>query len=240
MIVNRKRIGKPQILNMLFSKTNADFLVIFDADVLPLSIHTVSHLLVPFSKEKNVGLVGGGRKVRKTTSFIGNSLQTSIRAYDKIKVLVRNGNNPYSCHGAILALSRSFVKSMHIPSVIFSDDTFLYFSCISKGYLFRNAQDAKVEFHTPENLRDALIQYKRFLDMDALSKEMFKEYILKEYHVPRLLRYRVLFLEFLKMPVHTFAMYCIKIYSLYYARFVNASKEKWQVAHSTKKGVFTW
>jgi glycosyltransferase involved in cell wall biosynthesis len=175
LLSGKKQIGQLQGINTILKNSSSDIVVLIDADVAVKKNTVISKLVEPFYENNKIGLVGGNRKVFKAKTFIEEAIHTSIRAYDNIAFDLKNGNNPYNCHGCVLALSKNFYQNIELPKQIFSGDTFLYFSCLNKKMLFKFAPEAEVYVYTANNLRDTLLQYKRFLAIDTYSEKKFKK-----------------------------------------------------------------
>jgi len=236
LIAGREREGKQKRLEQILRKAKGDIIILLDADIVFASEQTLRYLVAPFYTKTNIGLVGGNRKPVVAKTFVEKAIHTSIRAYDNIANALRNGNNPYNCHGCILALSKKFAEEVTFPKEIYSDDTFLYFFCLSRNYRFQYAPRAKVWVFSADNLHDAVSQYTRFLGMDEVSKVAFAELIEKEYAVPLLIKYKYLAQELMDNPVHSLVMYGIKTLSLLFANRKNKNATPiWHIASSTKK-----
>lgn len=234
VINGTKRVGQLVRIGEIVRVAKGDIIILCDGDIGLDSNRTLAHLIAPFYTRDNIGIVSAARKPLPSPSLIAKAIHTSIRAYNNIGRELRGGNNPFNCHGALLALSGSFAKSAQYPKVIFSGDTFLYFQCLANGYSFRFAPDAITWFKTAETLKDAIAQYSRFLDIDDLSIKKFGTLIQREYNVPITLRIKYLIAEFLSYPFPSLCMYSLKLYCRYVSKRSRRTKAAWQIAGSTK------
>lgn len=232
-ITGKQRVGQMQGIATILRKSAGDVVVLLDADIQFRDHDTVEKLVEPFYTNQHVGLVGGNPLPTKAKTFIEQAIHTSIYSYRNIALHLRGGSNPYNCHGCVVALSKTFAKSLTIPKDIFSGDTYMYFSCIHSGFYFTYSPDAIVWYKTPNNLRDAIKQYTRFLDIDQYSKQKFGNLLRTEYEVPTLLRYKYIALELIKHPLES-------VFMFFLMKYCQNSKPKdtkngiWDIAESTK------
>jgi cellulose synthase/poly-beta-1,6-N-acetylglucosamine synthase-like glycosyltransferase len=233
-IEGKKRIGKLQGLGTLFEASVGDVIVILDADIAFFDDNTLDNLISPFLLDPSLGLVGGNPLPTPAHTFIEQAMQTSISAYRNIALHLRGGANPYNCHGSILALSRRFAEIVELPKKVYSDDTYLYFSCLYHHFKFAYIPEAKVWYAVPNNLKDAVAQYTRFLSMDEHSLQKFNQLLEGEYAVPFLLKFRYLFKEFMSHPLATITMYGIKLYCKYFPQPGQDTHDIWDSVKSTK------
>jgi len=230
--------GKIQRMNEIFRTSKTDLLAIFDADVVLATSSTLSELVTPFLKEHNVGLVSGNKEPLAATNFIEQSIHLALRSYRRIGQELKNGSNPHTCSGCILVLSKEFYTSLNLPKDLFVDDVYLYFACIDKGFLYRFSKTAKVFFRTSSNLKDYIAQNTRFVSSDPFVEKDFGHLLKKEYKTPSSLKYRILFQELSKMPLHALFIFCLN----YYCRKkgihkVGIKQGKWNIARSTKRAL---
>ena len=238
LIDSQLRIGKSQHLNNLFKITKEDILVLFDADVVLADKKVIQNLIRPLVRNSRVGLVGGCPYPRKGRSFIERSINASFVPYNFLRYKLKKGNNVYGCDGRILALSKKFFNSIHVPRDMIANDAFMYFECITKGFKFINVKSAKVWFRSPTTLRDYLRQNKRFIAAHYRLEKFFGKIVPKEYQVPKILMYKLLASQFLKAPFQSFSIFTINLFLKYQA----LKEEKnmtalWPMAFTTKVGV---
>lgn len=227
IIQNHKRIGKPQSLNKIFRKVTSDFLVLFDGDIRLINEDTIKQLLIPLMADKKIALTSGMRIPANQKSFVARSLATSIRAYNELSCRIRRGDNPYSCHGEIMALSKSFYKLIKIPKGIYSDDMYIYFLCKSKEFDFKQAPKAEISIRLASTFSDAIRQYGRFLSLDDEITNKFKGIIEREYDTPLKLRLTVILREFIKDPLAAIVMKAIQIFARNSIGFREKPKPTW-------------
>jgi len=238
LIIGKKRIGKSHYLNLIFRIAVSPVIVLFDADVVLASKQTIENLIYPLVKDTHIGLVGGNPQPVNGTTFIENAVNASFRAYDPLRTKLRGGNNIWGCDGRILALSKKLTRSLRIPEKIFANDAFLYFSAVTSGYEFRHVRSAKVWFRSPATLTDQIRQNRRFVSAHYLLERIFGSVVPSAYAAPKRLLYQLMFTQFVKMPVHTLAIFFINLYCKFKAREgARSINAKWPIAVSTKGGI---
>ncbi len=237
----KKRIGKSDRLNTIYTKLNTDILVQSDADVIfthPLVIHD---LIQPLIKNKKVAMCGGHPEPAEGETFTEKSINLSFEVYAKLRPEVRGGNNKFSVDGRLLAYKKELVKIIQVPSDMIANDLYTYFCCITNGYKYKYVKTARVTFRSPINLRDHLRQNVRFESAAKRMKKHFSPSLVdRETYIPRLILAKYLLINFLKNPL--MAMYILLINQ--YCRLISHKKESrlsavWAMAESTKKVIYS-
>ncbi len=62
---------------------------------------------------------------------------------------IRNGDNIYTCIGAMRALSRPFYRTIQFPEYSEGEDQYLYLTCIAKGLVYRSTDFVNAFFKLP-------------------------------------------------------------------------------------------
>ena len=170
LITKPQRQGKWTSLNWAFSVSQADILILLDADIRLANEEVIAALLAPL-RFGRASLAGGNPVPRKPpqnaierADYFGWVLVDRIRSMKP--------NSLYGAHGRILALSRELYPHIVLPDSS-ADDQYIYFSCISKGLKFAHAQDSVVQYALPRTLGDYLKQSVRFRFNNATSTELF-------------------------------------------------------------------
>lgn len=236
-IAFKERKGKSFRLNQIFRKFKGDFLVLFDADVKIADRNVISNLIKEFNKGDNIMLVGGDSRVFPPTNFFEKAIYTSYYVYFKSREELRGGNNVFACTGACIALKKEFAKKIKIPRGIINDDTYLYFTCIKSGHVFKYAAEARVYYKMAANLNDFLRQMFRSQPeaVKLVYKKYFGDLINKEYYRPPLFYLKAIFEIFIKNPLGTLYMIGLKVLTIpFYPYFSRKYKLSWFTAVTTK------
>ena len=127
---------------------------------------------------------------------------------------------------------------MTVPGDMIANDAFLYFSCITKGFLFRHVSGAQVWFTSPKISKIRSRQNKRFIASHYRLERIFGPVVPAEYHVPTFLAYKLQLREFVRAPFSSLAVFLINLYCKARAkRDEKKMNAKWLMAHSTKEEI---
>jgi cellulose synthase/poly-beta-1,6-N-acetylglucosamine synthase-like glycosyltransferase len=235
---NKVRVGKSEILNVLFKKFKTDYIVLFDADVIPCSKNTLENVVKPFLKSNRIGLVGGSMVPLKPQGFTDESIYLTRAIFRKARKNWKGGDNIFGCEGGLLALSSKFAKKTKVPSEMIANDRFLYLSCLSNGYEFKHVELAGVWYKLPTNIKDHIKQSKRFLAAPIRLEKFFPGLAAKEQALPKNLIYKEFIKIFLSKPLPLIYIYVVNRYCELFAkkkeRFMSA---KWDMAETTKSKI---
>lgn len=231
------RIGKSSRLNDIFQRFDSDYLILTDADVIFAVPNVIEALVVPMEADSSVGLTGGHPEPMPAVTFIEKAINITLEAYIPLRKSLRGGHNVLSATGRIMGLRRKFAKSIHEPKETISNDGYIYFSSVVKGWKYRYAPDAKVLFRSPQTLYDHVNQNTRFDATQDFMKRYFpSEIVDREYYIPaHILRVQML-KQFIKHPILAGAIFFVNVYCKLNAK-INIGKINsiWEIVYSTKK-----
>lgn len=238
IIVNdKKRLGKTARINELINMLNDDVLVLLDADIILQSKYTISHLVKPFINT-GVGLTGGKLVQGNNTTFIEHAIKASLNVYEEFKERLHEGNNIFSIKGAMIAISKTFAKSVHIPSDVYANDAYLYFDCITRGYKFQYIKYATALYQVPSNLKDQIEQNMRFAGAQDNLQKYFGNIVDKEYSQNRTELFTLKAKYFISDPFHSFPIFFINLYSKFKAKkYARENNVTWTTVKSTKRAI---
>lgn len=235
-VEGKRRKGKVARVNQAMKEFSGDILVILDADIKLDNENVISALVSEFKKDPSVMLVSGNSRVFPPETLFQKVIYTSYLVYYDARENLKGGHNVFGCGGACLAIKREFAEKAKIPNII-NEDTYLYFTCLTMGYTFRHAKQARVYYQLAGNLKDFIKQIYR-THPEAISQsyqKYFGDLIKEEYKRPRLFYYKSILKVFLKNPLGTFLMILIKFGCLPFFPFVSKKyKLEWYTAESSK------
>ena len=159
--MGKLRRGKAYRMNQMIVKARGEVVVFIDADVRIRSVNMLSEMIAPFFKYQNVGVVGGNVIPRNGKNLLQKAIISSVKAYDRARLEVRNGDNFYSCKGPLLALSKPMAKKLDMPSIISGTDTFIYFKGKALGLKFIYNHLSKVYYKVPSSFTEHINQHIR-------------------------------------------------------------------------------
>ena len=236
IIHNNLRRGKTKCLQMMFEKLSTEVLVMLDADIKIGDKNTISSLIKPLFLKKNTMLVGGNSKPFTPKTFFEKAVYTTFEVFYKSRLKLRGGNNIFGCTGSILAIKQAFAKTIKFPSIV-NEDAYLYMKCVTKGFLFRYVDSAKVYYKLPNNIRDYVRQIFRS-EPQSVTKELQKYFHKKvdfEFHRPVSFYLSAVLEVFVKNPVGVSFVVVINLLCKPFLPFVlNKYRIDWFTAHSTK------
>lgn len=232
----KERKGKSYRLNEIYSDIKTDFLVQPDADVILASKRVVEEIVRPMIENEKIGMTGGNSKAAKAETIIERAVNCTHDAYTGMRERIRNGNNIYTATGRLIATRLQAYQNLKVPHNTISNDHFVYFSIITKGFEYRYAKKAVVYFRLPQTLKDHIKQETRFSSAEHFMKRYFPEELVnKEYAIPRLEFIRSTIEQFIKHPLLTVIIFFINDYCKLLAFFAKYQTDAlWEVVYSTK------
>jgi glycosyltransferase involved in cell wall biosynthesis len=244
--INPKRLGKAACINIGTSSLESDFLVLVDGDVRLYGPHTFKNLLE--NLDDDVGMVGGiPVPVKEISGLAPMVFMCGDILRDYIRSRLNEGNNIYSAHGRILALSRELYAALEIPRIeggkVLSTDQFLYYACVKSGMRFVLRETAQVLFILPESFKDYLRQTVRFMYSASNTKYFFDDVrFANQFYVPLEVKVGAMLHLFRRKPFGALAWLAYRFVarSMYLAKRYLLKKEvaaTWEVAESTKDAV---
>jgi glycosyltransferase involved in cell wall biosynthesis len=211
---NKGRIARR---NELIKMADTEIFIFIDADGYLEKPQALSLLLKAFNDDK-VMLASGNPLPTGNNSFLNKSLMVARNAYRNMRYQYKLGNNIYSCFGSMLAIKKKLYTSVQIPTDIDADDAYIYFSCISSGYKFKNVKSANAVHLLPQDLATHIKRNTRHEKSNHELKKYFGELVNKEYAMPKNLYIKAVFKQFAKYPVHSTFIYIVNTYTRIQAR----------------------
>ncbi|CAN5201401.1 hypothetical protein BH09PAT2_BH09PAT2_01980 [soil metagenome] len=232
----KERKGKSFRLNEIYSTIKSDFMVQPDADVLLATPHVIEAVVEPMIENEKVGMTGGNSKATKTETLVEKAVNCTHEAYQSMREHIRRGNNVYTATGRLIALRREAYENLTVPHDTISNDHFVYFCIITKGFEYRYAPDAVVYFRLPQTLADHVNQETRFSSAEHFMKRYFPTDVVdREYAIPREEFVSAVVRQFVKHPFLCVTIFGINLYCKFMALFTRyRTNALWDVVYSTK------
>ncbi len=232
---SKNRVGQNLTQNKILRLATGDILILLNGDVLPEEHFFIQHIIKPFLTDSKVGLVGADTiSVAPKTILervIGSSHEFKKAVFRKIK----HGHTIYLCHGRARAFSKDFYSQLSFEDDC-PEDAFSYLTCLSLGFKFVFAKQAKVYFRSPANFSDHAKQSIRFLKGVSSLKKYFDPNLIKaEYSLPKshLLKNILSFL--ISHPFEALAYFITSLYIRTLLTKKDISLTKWEIAKSSKE-----
>lgn len=237
LINDGKRLGKPTRMDNFYKNNKSDILINFDADVRLAHKKVIEKLVLPFANN-NVGLVGGRNIPLTPKTSIGKMAYAWTSVWDYIRHNHNDGNTLISHHGCISAISGNAVKKINYPKNSASDDAYIYYSILSKGFKYEFVKEAVVYYWLPSNYSDYLKQSLRFLKGAEVANKSYLELSKKEPQVPLALKIEALLVTLKKHYIWLFMSIFLQIWIRTLSKWYTLKVENgiWETAKSTKLG----
>lgn len=230
------RRGKAAVLNEIFDKATGNFIVLFDADVIPCDNYVISNLVSPLLSDPNIGLVGGLPVPLPPSNLIERAPIFSDKIQRYLKEHINNGQNIFAAHGRILGLNSKFAKNVKIPDIP-GTDAFLYLVCIKSEFKFHYVGTrASVYFKAPNNVNDYLLQSIRFKKVQTLMRRLFGSTAHEAFKVYKIFLYLILAYvkNFFNDPLGAFLWIILFLYATIKSKKTYSSS-KWEISRSSKQ-----
>ena len=178
LIQKPERKGKNDSINLAFEQSNADVLIMLDADIRLATDKVLQNFVEPIYTHR-VGLVGAN----VLPDNAGPTFNPAIlaRRFDWQLECERRKRKPisyWSFYGRALAVSKDLFHGLVLPNS-HADDLFIYHSCRRIGLEAAYAKDAWVYFEPPNSILDFMDQYSRFRFWIGKAREEFGSQLVK-------------------------------------------------------------
>ncbi len=199
-----KNMGKSNALNIIFRRTNSNFLVLLDSDIVLENPNTLSLLLKPLQNSTNIGLVGGWMlNVPKSKyDIVGRLHRFSGNLIERIGLIVKS--HPIIAWGGIMALRRDTYKLLKLPIKLKRTDAYkyLFIKSIGKDFFFKPEAKVTCYFNKNHTLRYFLKRNSSVRKIPENHKSSFGSLAIKEYRNPPIsIILKCFFVQFAKSPI---------------------------------------
>lgn len=235
LIADGVRKGQQIRQNEIIEQSEADVLVLLNADIMLADREFLSLLIKPIVQDPNVGMVSAHMTPLSPENYFEKIVNYSVALKEEIASALENGNNIYFCHGRVRAFSKRFVQKLQWPDVV-SEDAYSYLICKQSGYKFFYQQHAHFYFRSPQNLNDHIKQSGRFLQgQKNLYQFVSKEVVDREHNIPLKIFFRKIVKYLIRNPI-LFIGYCfIACITLAASMVKTYALVKWDQSKSSKK-----
>lgn len=235
IIEGEKRKGKAARENEIINLSKSDILVLLDADIVIPDPEFIQKLIKP--------IVAGEAQMSSSSigpllprNFFEKILFVSTMLKNILYMQFKNGNNIYTCFGPARAFSKKFYQKLRFASNE-GEDMFSYFSCLARGFKFKNIPAAVTYYRLPTTMSDHLKQSTRYHHAQKNMSTYFDNKIVqKEQTIPPFV-YLKAFLKalpiILKNPLYVFLYLLVFVYTKIISKSNFKSRDHWNVS-STK------
>lgn len=180
---DRKRLGKSERLNQIFSLFTGDILFLMDADITIRDDELLVKVINKSDFQKD-GLVTVNALPLPARTYFERILESGVVVLKDIVKNWNHGNNYLSFKGCFLSLDKKFAKSIHMPQSLINNDGYIYFAALEQDYTPRYIPELEVYYKSPANFKDHLKQTSRFHSSPSELTQYFSTNIKKDYHFP--------------------------------------------------------
>lgn len=202
---NEKRIGQVLTQNIIVKKLTGDIFVLLNADIIINDNLFIQKLIDPILKNEKVGIVSPAIIPVASGNLFARIINYSVHFKTRIYESWKNGSNVYLCHGRARAFPKNFIKDLIWEGVL-SEDAYSYLFCVKNGFNFVYQSKTEVYYKSPMNFTEHKIQSSRFLNSFSEFLPYFqKQFIKKEYGIPRSIVLKKIALSLLNNPFYLVA-----------------------------------
>jgi glycosyltransferase involved in cell wall biosynthesis len=232
VIDDKNRLGKSARLQSIFEKFRGDVLFLMDADIAITDKLLLSKVLLKTDLQRT-GIVSVNATPLPADTVFEEIIEVGVNVMKDIRRNWRDGNNYLPFKGCFLGMHKDLAKATFIPAEVVSNDSYLYFNAISKGYKPEYLEDIAVYYRSPRSFADHNKQSSRAL---ASREEMAKYFELNwdhEFSIPRATFVRSIIKALKKQPVLLAAYISISLFGR--VKKQSNITSMWTIAYSTKE-----
>ena len=231
----KKRSGQPYRINRLLRIFSGDFLVLIDSDMILKSQTTIKKLILPFKKNKRLGLVIGNTIPIPAKTFLESAINNYIFARSAFRKEFNYGKTGYGPHG-FLGYSRPFTQLLHIPKNILNYDAFSFFSCKAKKFEYDFINNSIAYYKSPRKIKDYINQSTRHLTGGLQLEKYFGSKIVREaFAMPRFILFKIMIYQLFRNPIGYIFLKILNFYSMYQSKKAKNFNVIWAPIISSKK-----
>ena len=234
LISAKKTRGFAYGVETIIKHTDSEALVLFNDDVLLADNYVVSRLVTPF-RDPRVGVVSGKIVPLPPQTFIEKAVYSSFKAYSKLKMLKREGNNLFTCDGKVLGLSKSFRNNIKLTVPEAGNvDVYIYFLCLAQNFSYRYVNVDSILFRLPQTASDLFNQTRRAYISNIFMFKKFGSLARSEFTLPKSEVSLSLLKELMSNPLGSLALVVINRFIVPLTLKTQKSFTTWSLAKSTK------
>jgi cellulose synthase/poly-beta-1,6-N-acetylglucosamine synthase-like glycosyltransferase len=160
LINSTKRNGQAFGQNKIINKTTSDVLVLLNADIRLEGQNFISNLVRPFLTDPKLGLTSASVVPLESKNYFEQVINWSHQIKQSVYES-RTDLEIYLCHGRARAFSRQYYQNLVFQKFI-AEDAYSYLKCKELNLNFMYCKDAIVRFRSPSNLKEYLLQSRRY------------------------------------------------------------------------------
>jgi|SRR3989344_1216397 len=234
VVYSKKRGGQSARINDIFNLLDTAQIILTNDDI----ILDKDALKIIIKKYKKIDLIAGNVKPLDKLNFLEQILGAGQQIQSAIARDWNKGDNYLSCNGRFLVLSKNFYKKISVPEKIWNNDAYIYILSQKLNFKFTFAEDVRINYKSPSNLREHLSQSIKFQKSEKDLQRYFKENIDSYYKIPLSVKTKALIFTIIKSPILTLSYLAIFSATRLKNYFMDSSlwtNSYWQTDLSTKR-----
>lgn len=233
MIVQHKvRKGRAERQNEIMKISQADVLVLVDADIMIKKDNFIDQLIKPIISRKAELTSARVREIEEK-SLLGKILASSMVFKRELFESVNKGHNLYTCHGRARAFGKVLYKQINFRESV-GEDAYSYLYSKSCGFTYQFVKNAEVFYKLPATFKDHEKQSVRFYNTQKMfEKEFGKDFISQENYLNTPFIIKSFMVQIVRNPyllMYVLLASYLKAKSLFKTDFAN----EWAVSQSSK------
>lgn len=237
-IVKRKvQKGKAEGLNLIYQKSQTDFLLTIDADTFFEDKTVLQKLVQSAVKRPHVNLVSSRHKPLMPSSVVGKFAAYSYLIVEDAFLRINNGNNFYAVMSMEL-LPKHFYKSFQFPSHTQADQCYVYATATKNsknGFLL--VKNAFIRFQPVSTIHDWRVLSVRSVrgDKEDITSR-FGDDVLSSYSMTTTHFLKSAMRLFLRSPIYVAGAMILNVYiRLFPYKKLTKIDGKWETTTSSKQ-----
>lgn len=232
LLHNKKRAGRILRQNQIMKLSNADVLVLLDADTQVKDKDFLRKIVAPIIKGK-ADLTSARVEELEPENFMEKILETSMKLKKYIFENINKGDNLYTCHGRSRAFSKKLYKTIKFNDSV-AEDAYSYLFCISRGMVYKFVGNTEIYYKLPSDFSDHKKQSIRFIkSQKSLINEFGEKLVEDSYMLPPLQTLTSLIKFAIKKPIPVSLYILIFGYIKVMSLFKNVNII-WEISTSSK------
>lgn len=232
IIAGNRRRGQAYRQNQIISLTNANVLVLLNADIRLKNKFLLNSLVKPILKGDTD--LSSCRIIPTVSKILfSRILRMSTLIKEYISNGINEGDNLFNCHGRVRAFSKRLYKMIVFDKSI-HEDAYSYLYTKANNFKFKFVKSAFVYYKLPTNFEDHFMQSNRFIKKrEILEKNFGQTQVKNAYKIPLLLGIYSFLRVFIKHPIYT-TLYVLIIIAVRVKSIYFSPSNLWIISKSSK------
>ena len=203
LISHKKRLGKVNRLNEIYVQNSSDYLIVLDADILPVGNHFIMDLINEMESNPSLTMCAAHQIPTKTKGLNAESIYAAYKVWDDARLAVPDQNHIQNFYGAATIYRKKFVSHLHIPKMITDERGYIYLMAIREGR-FKYSQSAVVLYNPVKTLHDLWkLGDRSFGKNQEILSNIFGSEVYDAYRISIKYKLKSIFSNLVNNPIYT-------------------------------------